>query len=76
MEVESVVSELRLSPDMLRGRRAIGIVISLRFWQGPEWRVARPEYSIVCANGKPRWFCAKAHKGLLGADILVRGRWL
>lgn len=67
LEVESVVSELRLSPDMLRGRRAIGITISAALLgKGPEWRVARPEYSIVCANGKPRWFVQKRTKDCLG----------
>ena len=67
LEVESVVSELRLSPDMLRGRRAIGIVISAALLgKGPEWRAALPEYSIIHSNGKPKWFLQKRAKDSFG----------
>ena len=67
LEVESVVSELRLSPDMLRGRRAIGITISAALLgKGPEWRMARPEYSVIQANGMPKWFLRKRARDSFG----------
>lgn len=59
-EVESVVSELRLSPQMLGGRRVIGIIVSAALLgKGPQWRMAAPEYDLVSANGKPKWFVRK-----------------
>ncbi|WP_137136571.1 hypothetical protein [Rhizobium sp. FKY42] len=67
LEVESVVSELRLTPEMMRGRRAIGIIISAALLgKGPEWRVARPEYSIVSSNGQPKWFVRKRARDSFG----------
>lgn len=72
LEVESVVSELRLSPDMLRGRRAIGIVISAALLgKGPEWRATRPEYRLVSVNGTPRWFVRKRARDCFGRLMTI-----
>ncbi|MBD8556893.1 hypothetical protein IFT84_20500 [Rhizobium sp. CFBP 8762] len=70
-DVESVISEIRLSGERLTGTYMTGLVICAAIMgKGPDWRAEKPELQLVSANGKPRWFLLKK-----GRDEFGRNYW-
>jgi hypothetical protein len=67
IEVERVVQEMRLKPDTLTGKHAAAIVTGCAILsRGPDWRCDAPEFRLVSANGKPRWFIHRTKKDAFG----------
>ncbi|MGQ3078558.1 MAG: hypothetical protein ACT6RT_10950 [Allorhizobium sp.] len=67
VEVERVVSEVRLKGDRLGGRHLVALVTGAAILgHGPDWSCEQPSFRLVEVRGKPRWFMTKKVPDSLG----------
>lgn len=67
IEVDRVMSEVRLKGDRLGGRHLVALVTGAAILgHGPDWDCRQPTFRMVETNGTPRWFLLQKSRDAFG----------